>query len=502
MVVLFSVIAAFSLATLLHVIEASFDDAWYAGRALAVIQTGYPSGSFDGGVLSYFEGSRTYFPLLGSWIDSWFVWLFGPTLFAVRFVSFLCGMALLGVTYLLATRMQGRRAGILAVIIGASSLPFIYSSHVGRQDVLVALLGYGALALYLYQDKPVFSIASFASGLAISLTLDIHPTGIVFPAVIVVLLLFDYGLGALRAGRTWAFIAGYLVGVSYYIAVHILPHPDTYFAISRIQQGSYVSTAPIVTLNPQVWVTSLWDTLSLAASSFAGLLVPLLLLAATLILLRKPARSDIRLLIIFAALVLPFAAIVPLKNVYYAILIAPAGWLVMAASAARILPLLSEWRRSLRAMLTTLVVVGVFSAVGVSNSFVLIQDRYPDFQSAMHLVRQTVPRGASIIGQDAYWLARPEDPYLVWEQFSYYRRYKPTSSLEDAFRALHPDYIVLDGLVSGFLTDDNLLLENNLAVEKAPMEAFLRAHASLVAQQTNTVYGLIRIYRIDWNSLD
>ena len=58
-------------------------------------------------------------------------------------------------------------------------------------------------------------------------------------------------------------------------------------------------------------------------------------------------------------------------------------------------------------------------------------------------VGAALPAGKSVLAQQTYWLARPEEPYISWEQLVYYRRYVQGSTLEDAFRALKPDYLIV-----------------------------------------------------------
>ena len=190
----------------------------------------------------------------------------------------------------------------------------MYSSHVGRSDIIVATLGFGAIALYLSQGTSAFSAKSVFTGLALGIAFDIHPTSVIYIPVIGALLLFDYKRTVLRTGRTWGFLLGLLCGVAYFVAVHVLPYPQTYFAISQMQQGTDVTTPPITVLNPEVWIRSLVYVLSLLGPLTLGLLV-----VAIAILLYKPTVTVTRILIAFGILVLSFAAIVPLKPVYYAI---------------------------------------------------------------------------------------------------------------------------------------------------------------------------------------
>ena len=469
------------------------DDGWYVSRAWALIKTGHTFGAVDAGVLANFPGHENYFWLLGSWIQSLFVRFFGPDIFAVRLTSYLFGLALLGIVYALAWRFYSQRVAVLAVLIAAFSFAFIDASHVGRQDVMVAVLGFGSIALYVYQANTRFGIQSVLSGLALGLAFDIHPTVIVFPPVIAALLLSDYGLKAVRLGRTWGFAAGLLAGGIYFAVIHILPNPATYFAISKLQQNSLTTTPPITTFDPGTIANSYIHLASLIR-------LPLFLLAviALVIVWRRANMGDKRLVFISCALFISIGALVPLKPDYYGILIAPAIWLLLAASIDSLLPQPgaqpARWDRLRVALLYQLVFI-----LMAANLPLLIKDHNGDYRAAMQMVRDNVPAGKSLIAPMTYWLARPDEPYFVWEQFAFYRRYYPGATIPDALVGMHPDYVVLDGLaVDRFLSPDPNILYDNVMVPESGLMGFLDAHATLVAKEWNNTYAEIRIYRINW----
>jgi hypothetical protein len=264
-----------------------------------------------------------------------------------------------------------------------------------------------------------------------------------------------------------------------------------------MQQGKEVTTPPITVLDPGVWIRSLNYALSLLGPLTIGFLI-----VATGILLYKPTLTAVRILLAFGILVLSFAAIVPLKPVYYAILIAPFSWLLLAAAAAKITQAVVNWAASrkmslLVPALTVTALGSLFALNAVPNLPFLMQDYYPDYEAALQLVQETIPPGTSAIGNQTFWFARPDQPYYAWEQFSYYRRYYPSSTVGDAIQGLHVDYVVMDALTDNFLTDDQTLLYSNIAVPQTQLWSFLDEHSSLVAETSNNTYGHIRIYKIN-----
>ena len=168
------------------------------GSFPAFLNTGHAFGSLDAGVMDKYPGYLHYFPLLGTAIHSVFLALLGPTLFAMRMTSLLFSVALLIIVYIIANKLYGNRAGLLSVLFTSLSVPFIYSSHMGRHDIIITAPGFDAVALYLTDNASSLSVKSVLSGLAVSLTLDIHMNGLIYIPLIGALYLLEYRLSVLR----------------------------------------------------------------------------------------------------------------------------------------------------------------------------------------------------------------------------------------------------------------------------------------------------------------
>jgi hypothetical protein len=259
-----------------------------------------------------------------------------------------------------------------------------------------------------------------------------------------------------------------------------------------MQQSSITMTPPLSTLNPVLWLESLER-----AALLPGPLIQALSILALVVLLYRPTRSNIRLVMMYVILVVTFASIVSQGPLYYAIQLAPVTWLIVAAAAGRILPTRQNWRTAQWSALRVGLVVGMLAILVLGNLSMLLANHTGDYNSAIQFVRRTVPAGKSIIGQQTYYLARPDEPYYSWEQPVFYRRYKPGTNLEDAYRYLKPDYIIIDKVVEEFMTDDPTRQYENTAISKFQMDAFLAKYGTLVARQNNPTYGDIRIYKID-----
>lgn len=97
--------------------------------------------------------------------------LFGWSVFSLRLQSFLAGLGVLFLTYLIVMEIaQTEAIALLSVILLALSHLFIFASHFARPDMTCTLFILGAVYLFLTDRY-------FLAGLVAALTLDIHPPG-------------------------------------------------------------------------------------------------------------------------------------------------------------------------------------------------------------------------------------------------------------------------------------------------------------------------------------
>jgi hypothetical protein len=127
-----------------------------------------------------------------------------------------------------------------------------------------------------------------------------------------------------------------------------------------------------------------------------------------------------------------------------------------------------------------------------------------EFDDAVRRLRLAVPPGSSVMGSQTYWFGLPAERYLSWEQIIYFQRYAPGSTVEDALRALKPDYFVLDRHLENFIAPDiaSAISEYNsfLWLPQAEIEQFLEQRSSLVTAFDTNYFGQIRVYKIDWRA--
>ena len=143
LVIIFAYFLAFNLVTLMRFPTPFVDEGWNASRSWGLLHTGQTFGTLDAGVVRRVSELSRPFPWLGTALHVPLQALLGPSLLAMRLTSLLFGLVLLLVVYFVATRLYSPRAGLLAVLLVSLSLPFIFSAHIARHDIMVAAMGLG-----------------------------------------------------------------------------------------------------------------------------------------------------------------------------------------------------------------------------------------------------------------------------------------------------------------------------------------------------------------------
>jgi 4-amino-4-deoxy-L-arabinose transferase-like glycosyltransferase len=502
---------ALGLLSLLRTPPPFIDEVWFANRAWGFVQTGLNFGTLDEGVWNRFDGYWTYFP----WLPTYFVSLafraFGLSLFSLRVTSLVFGLVLLVALYAIANRLGGRRLAVLTVVLVSLSRAFVYSSHLGRPDIMGAAFGFGAIALYVCERSPRRPVATALAGFAIGLAFESHPFGAIYGPMVALLFLIDYGWRALFTRRLWAFGLGTTAGLLFYAALHVLPYPQTYAAINGIAAlaSGAVRTPPLINPDPSVWLQSAID-MAAQFGSLWNVRIPFIVVGAVL-LWRSGARSDRRLLAICAVVLVAYFGLIRNKNPWYAVMAAPAGDLLVAVCLERLararlsdvaarLPffdwksLSGAWHR-----LRWAAVVALVAVMAVPTLVRTVESPMSDYQTTLERIRQTVRPGSSVVGPATYWFGLTDERYVSWEQLVYYRRYAPGSNVTDGMRALEADYFISDPYIEKFFRDTPRPSVNSqqLLLPKSEMDSFLDQRARLAAVVETGTYGAVKIYEID-----
>lgn len=466
------------------------DEAWMASRALQFIQSGSSFGPVDHGVLDHYQAAENFYPLISSAVQSIGLLIIGaPTLFAIRLSSFIVGLVLLVLVYLLGINLKDRQLGLLAVVLTAGSWPFFVSAHLGRPDIIAAVLGYAAILLVL-SDKSGKVWLSFPAGLCLALAFEIHAYSVIYIPVLFVMYVYKYKTDFIRKIDFWGFVAGGIAGLLLYLILHVFPDPPGFFQINQLV-FSETHIPPLLTLDPKV----LWEAVLSLISSYIGIVLIVIfgILVGLKLLKSRPAYIN-TLLLINISLLVGFTLLIRTKFFYYNIYLIPGLSLLLAALFVEYLnsPTRSKFIYRIRPLIVILICVAPVVPVLRSNSG-------GDFQRIHSHLRQVIREEETVMGNVLYWFGLQDNSYINWSNLVWYKRAYPMSNLQDAFDSLRPDVFIFDNYVNSiaFESDDKPDYFQGFRLSKTELDAFLNQYATLAAVVDEGGKD-IRIYRINW----
>jgi hypothetical protein len=505
-------VSAVNLFSLLRTPPPFIDEVWFANRAWALVTTGRNFGTMDSGVFDHFPGYWTYFPWLPSAFQGIGLRLFGLDLLGLRVVSLAFGLVLLAAVYATVRRLAGPAAALAAVFLVGLSRGFVYSAHLGRPDIMTAALGFGAVAAWTtVWPGPKFPVGSMVAGLLAALSVEFHPFGGLYVAVLGLALPVE--LARRRAGlrALWAFGIGAGLGFGVYLGLHVLPYPETYTAINNLValSSGAVRTPPIFTPDYRMWAQSVAD-MATQFGSLWNLRIPLVIWGIIL-LARSQNPAYRRLLTICVLLLAGYLGLIRNKNPWYAIMVSPAGDILAATSIAWLAGPGWAWlryqaRNTLRVpanpaaweSLRLLVLGGLLLVLTVPTLTRMASNPLPDYRLIVGQLQRLAGPGDVVMGPATYWLGIPDTRYISWEQLIYYRRFRSIGPGE-AMTALGVKYFIVDTYIDKFITDDPRESVNaqQLTVSRSELGLFLARHGAVVARIETKTYGVTTVYRIN-----
>lgn len=487
------------------------DEVELVGRAWGYVLSGQTIAPLRPSLQEYNVGVSAPVQLLGTWIFALPVRIFGPDLWAARIESLVFSLLLLLATYTIGKELYGPGVGLIASLLLGSSTAFGISSHIARYDALVALAGFGAIALVLRGGRWRVPRSGLA-GLSIGLAFEIHGNAALFGPPIIVLILSQRGRGSQRGLRIISFAAGVGAGLAWYALVHILPgggsvSPDV---ANLVLSPDGIKRPPIAFLNPEVLAASALDTVTSLVSYEQWRTIPLALAIVTLGYRRR--RSDLLLIGGFACLLIEWVALLSYKPFYYGILIAPAAELIVAAGLAA--SATGLWSRAAITVgrfgvssRVSLLLVGVYAGFIVASIASLIasqvdKDVFADSAKTNAGLRSVLPAGARLVGDHTLWFGLSDYRWVAWPYLPIELRKSPGSSLADAYRSLGGDYLIVGPDLLWNVTDDpgdrpSWARWQNIS--KSDWDSFIARYGEVVTEVTTQSLGKVSVYRIRSN---
>lgn len=465
-----------------------------ASRAWEFVKSRSSFGELDQGVFNYYEGYEYFNPWLSTAIQSLGVRIFGsPSLLAIRSVSLLTGLILLIAIYWIGFSLAGKQLGLLSVAFTAFSLPFFFSSHFGRSDIIVATMGFIAIAIYL-NNRSTRVWLSILVGLIVAFAFEVHPNAAIYFTTIIFLLIYKYRWNLFRKPDFWGFLVGSGIGLVIFFIIHILPNPETYLRLNQIG-GSISRIPPLFTFNLPIILDAFLDMPKMIL-----FLYPQIIIIIWGIFRFRKVRPNyvITLVVINISLLLGFTLLIRNKFLnYYAILVIPGLCLLIAAVfndlfSAPIKNKSEFWFR--RITIIFILILPIIPWI-----------RYDFTESYRHTqlkVSKAVTHNDTVMGNQVYWFGLWEHDYLSWENLPFYKRHHSGSQLEDAFIFLKPDILIIDDHVRNFIFDDENrpMYIQQLQIPEKELYSFLKQNADLVTTIEEGEGFTLLIFRINWDT--
>jgi 4-amino-4-deoxy-L-arabinose transferase-like glycosyltransferase len=493
--VVFLFILALHLWSLMRFPPPFVDEAWLVSRAWAFAHTGHQFGPLDAGLAEkldhYWIANQWLITALQAAVLRFFP---VPMLLPLRVLSLILGFGLLAANYWAASRLGGKSLAAISTFLLAISVPFFFSAHQARYDILAAALAYSALAIVINDTRGKLW-SGLAAGVLIGLAVETHLNSLIFIPAVGFYYLVEYGWKFYRKGCIWGFTAGLAIGIAYYLALHVLPNPQTYLNMYNLAFGT-TRQPPILTFNLAVILQGFWDVGNPLFLSSASTLV--LAALAVPLLIRKKARGARTILAINAALIVGDALLLRYKLANYAILLTPAFlWMVSAYLDDFIKkPWLGKVGDYAGRIIVGVLVAGFF----IFSATFLRTDGSGVFQQTQAKVNAVVLPGETILGPQTYWFGLYRHRYYSWELLIVYSRYFPGSKLSDALGHFRPDIIIIDSHLDSALADgiDPNSMWYPLRLPREEWYSFLADHGTLILDEPTDQNGIVRVYRLNW----
>ncbi len=472
---------ALNLWSLTHYPAPSCDESIYSAAAYTWFRTGTLAPSYynnDPAINPAIAFGRSYIALLG-------LPLLIPAnpLILSRLFGLLGGLLAGLVVFLLGRRLFTRPVGLWATALILFDWAVFAQSHSSRPDIWLAAASVAVLLLLMHLVEHPTAILAVITGLAAALLVDVHLNGMHFALALGLLAVWLLAIERKRWSMVIWFGIGALLGVVYWLTVHLLPDPQLALAQYRVitvGENRAFWQMPLL-FHIQSLLGFLQENFIQSMSGLSILPALFYLLGVgTAIARRDDHARHARVLLAFTLIsLIAFSVVNVLKPNYYALLwripltllsVSGLFWLLDRAAHAipdrlRTLPLAS--------ILLGLVLLGY----AAGDFYLAVKFQPTDFTGVAADLREMIPPGASVMADEPLWFALYDrdmavGTYLLWA--SEYVNEQGTAPLSSYYAEVDPDYLILDDYL-------------NCSTAETRPHAFLRNYAESRCQSIGTV---------------
>ncbi|MFN3980189.1 MAG: glycosyltransferase family 39 protein [Caldilinea sp.] len=494
MVALIALALVFSRATLTQYPINFIDEGWFSNSAWNWIVNGVPFDTMHTGPLDQygFEWVRRNIVADGVWSLGFLV--LGVGFEETRLISWIIGLGVLAATFGITRWFYGLTTALLAVLLLAISNPFLVSSHLARQDILLVLIGLLSFGIGAYALRCERGWAHVAAAFLAAFSINIHQNGVTYVLGYGVMYLVNYGPWLWKQRGAWLALLGGGIGVGIFLFLHILPNPDVYF---RILGVNLERTHQIPILNPIDIPMSLAREL-LTTFDFDRNLPALIMIAggASALLIRRHVLDRCLFAFTFGSW-LGFVLLVGNKTSLYAIQLYP--FLMIIAAAGSFYWLSQRGRPRIRVVVgVALAALILFDVFGATRNFV--QHREYNYNAITEKLRTAIPPGSRVMGMPNWWFGFIGEDYRSTFTINFYNHLNGLT-FDEALELIRPGYLIVDYTTRLLLVDDEDAAPIQFRAYLIPRTAFetmLAKRGLLVLAFDDPWHAEFKVYELRW----
>lgn len=490
------------------------DEPWIAAAPYKLaVQGVYGSDLFAG----YYGSERhnyqhmPLYPLLEAGIFK----IAGVGVVQMRLLSVLCGLALIGVVFLVGSEIRDARVGAAAVVLmlvwriavygDATGILLLDRARINRYDIAVPVFGLLAFWTFLRAQRTGESRIYLLSGLLAALASLSHLFGAFWLPILLALSL-RRSPGYLRRTGAGMILLGFLLPWLPCVAYIASGWNDflgqTRFVAPRfdlLSPSFYISNAlhgegPISIDWLKKAVGELWWNQPGAWIAIASLPAAAVVMAREGVHHGRRAAPATMLLVVAVAQFVMFLALLKVKTISYMIGIWPLAVLMSAWFAVWL------WDRgktpTRTALFVLFVVIAIEGATRVGHAAVAARRVIPyDWYTGE--VASCIPAGSRVLGLQHYWLGLRQYEYRTWLVPAIYANplyRQPPVPLAVSLEQIDPDIILIDRYMSGFF-DAATRVDHPMHSTQVQFEAFLASRrAEPMCAIRDPTYGTMKVY--------
>jgi len=368
------------------------------------------------------------------------LYMFGESVSSMRLLSYLSGIGVLIMTWLVSRQLFDDNEEWIAwwsVAILALSHSFIFASHFGRPDIMVALFILCAVYLHLRGNY-------FWAGLTAALTMDVHVSGAVAMFSLIGLEVrktheLKFIPLASHSRRWFSLFGGMAFGVSWWVFWHVLNNYELFkIQYSFLRSVSYGNT---LNLSGEIgrWISFFWE------GAYHRNLLWLGLIVTSIAYLKVTKQQGYKELIaLFFGSLLGYIVAAPHKTTWYVIYIFPfIIMLIVKTLSGREPPLFKQFLH-----------IGLVIFL-LMESIALIPFYKANYDNFAHSLSSKIPkRNVVIFCSETYWLGLKNNFQIVGAgKINLVRRGRENFDLTKTLTDNKVEYIIADRELLGFYGD-------------------------------------------------